>query len=213
MKCSLFKRFACLSSSAVQSQELPVWFCATPCPLSFCWNRERSLPAALSQWECQWPWELRGSWDTEIRVTALARAVRGVILPAGPASSTVGGKIEPRDSGSLLSVDSHCCLLQGVGKTFYTDTWLNCQCRVTRGVGGSSLFVPSGQRGPRRLPQSLGRCRIAALRWPRAGTVTVPRRLNIATEPWQWVQKSIFVTFSTSEKTTNFCLPLGMAFL
>lgn len=51
-------------------------------------------------------------------------------------------------------------------------------------------------------------------KWRQAGTATVPKRLNIVTYPHTMdAEVHFFVPFSSSEKATNFYLPLGMAFL
>lgn len=144
VKCSLFKRFDCFLSSAVQSQELPVWFCAARChcPLA---GTMRDLFLLLSPSGNANGLGSCGTAETlKFGVAALARAIRGIILCAGPAGSAVGGKLNPGNSGSPLSVDSQHCLLQGIGKTFYKLPAVPCHS----GVGGSSPFVPAGSAGP-----------------------------------------------------------------
>lgn len=149
------------------------------------------------------PGEPRGSWD---QGAAPNRATMAGILPIGAGGSAVGGTWKPR------ALAWSC--LKGFCQTFHTDAQrlqLNC-CRCwlcllwgRSGLASSPLPAPRGPAGCAAL-RHLGGGSSPARRRSQRGWVSSRSLYNAWTSP-------LFATFSSSEKTTNFYLPLGMAFL
>lgn len=170
----------------------------------------------------------------EIRGVPLARGIRGIILPAGPGRSVIGGKWKPGVLAAHSPWVPIACLLKGFCRTFCTDTQtlrLNCShchfysllylylsssCLLhTWALPAHPSFGPSGQHGTCRNPQSCRQCRIAAVDEVASGWHNDrPKETEYChVAPYNGCRSPFFVTFSSCEKTTNFYLPLGIAFL
>lgn len=148
--------------------------------------------------------------------------------------SFIGGKWKPGVLAAHSPWVPIACLLKGFCRTFCTDTQtlqLNCgHCHVysllylyfssscllhTWGFPARPSFGPSGQHGTCRDPQSRRQCRIAAVDEVASGWHNDrPKETEYChVAPYNGCRSPFFVTFSSCEKTTNFYLPLGIAFL
>lgn len=186
-----------------------LWKISSRCPLPV------GMPMALGA-----EGQLR-HWAPEIRGAALARGMRGIILPAGPGRSAIRGKRKPGVLAAHSPWMPIACILKAFCKTFCTDTQtlrLNCcQCHFcsllylyfssscllhTWGLPALPSFGPSGQHGTCRNPQSHRQCRIAAVdEVARGWHNDRPKEIEYCyIAPYNGCRSPFFVTFSSSEK-------------
>lgn len=181
MWSSLFKRFASFPSSAVKSWALPVAvLCRAMCVVMLpeLWKFSSCCPLLVAIRTALGAKRQLRPWAPEVGGAALARGMRGAILPAGPGRSSTGGRWHPGAAAARSPWMAVTYCLTDCSKSLCTDTqalrvnccWCHSCSLLYLSFWSSSLLWAwsllarpssgaSGERGTRRGLQ----CRIAAL--------------------------------------------------
>lgn len=129
--------------------------------------------------------------EGQLRHWDLARVIRGIILPAGPVGPAGWRKLHP----GILAAPSLWIPIASSYKVLVEPFTLTLAKLPAVPCHWGWWLIPLCSQRAAQAPQSRRCCRIAALRWPRAGAVTIPRRLNMATAHQQWMQSPFLSLF------------------